>query len=639
MRIYYHIMPMILGLLASILLLSGGQGVSAAEQPNKPLVFAVYAYLDDASVRAEYQPLIDYLNRQLGANRVVLQVLDMAAFNDAIRDRTIDIATTNPTHYLQLRHAFELTGVIATTMRKGDKDSVSVLSGVIFSKNNRHDINRLSDLQNKSIAIANKHHLGGFWAQQYTLYRAGVALDEAQLLLFGEHIKVVKAVLEGKADVGFVRSGLLETMQDRGMLASNELKIINAQYSPYSKQKMSTESYPEWPIFAPTQTPEKIQALVLALLAYRPAIEQIESGGISGFTFPSDYSKVESLARELRLPPFDRAPSFNLVDAWQKWQDKLLFIGSLLALLLLLLIGMILLYRAAQVARYRNALLLSSLGEGVFGVDKDERCTFMNAVALEMLGAREALVLGRHVHALFHHHHDDGRAFSFQECPVSQTLTDGKTRTAETHLIRANGSIFPAHLTVAPMLDAGKIIGAEVIFQDISQQKETEARLYQLANFDALTGCANRRYFVEQLSTHFELGKAPMVLMMLDLDHFKQINDRYGHAVGDAVLQAFSHVLQDQQRSDDLVGRIGGEEFAVLLPNTTLTQAKVWAESLRKAVEKIAIAHAEQQVGVTVSIGVAEFDLSLATIDDWLLKADKAVYRAKDCGRNQVVVS
>jgi ABC-type phosphate/phosphonate transport system substrate-binding protein len=67
MRIYDHIMPMILGLLASILLLSGGQGVSAAEQPNKPLVFGVYAYLDDASVRAEYQPLIDYLNRQLGA--------------------------------------------------------------------------------------------------------------------------------------------------------------------------------------------------------------------------------------------------------------------------------------------------------------------------------------------------------------------------------------------------------------------------------------------------------------------------------------------------------------------------------------------------------------------------------------------
>jgi ABC-type phosphate/phosphonate transport system substrate-binding protein len=68
-------------------------------------------------------------------------------------------------------------------------------------------------LKNKSIAIANKHHLGGFWAQQYTLYRAGVAVDEAQLLLFGEHIKVVKAVLDGKADVGFVRSGLLETMQ------------------------------------------------------------------------------------------------------------------------------------------------------------------------------------------------------------------------------------------------------------------------------------------------------------------------------------------------------------------------------------------------------------------------------------------
>jgi diguanylate cyclase (GGDEF)-like protein len=209
----------------------------------------------------------------------------------------------------------------------------------------------------------------------------------------------------------------------------------------------------------------------------------------------------------------------------------------------------------------------------------------------------------------------------------------------ETHLIRADGSIFPAHLTVAPMIEAGKIVGVEVIFQDISQQKAAEARLYQLANFDSLTGCANRRHFMEQLSAYFDLGNEPMALLMLDLDHFKKINDTHGHAVGDAVLQAFSRVLHDKLHHDDVAGRIGGEEFTVLLPNSNAVQAKAWAEDMREAVAALVVTHSDQNVGVTVSVGVAEFDLSLETIDDWLLKADKAVYRAKDGGRNQVVVS
>lgn len=639
MRSNLIFLPIFTGFLSSILLLLSWQGVAVAAQPNKPLVFGVYAYIDETRVRAEYQPLIDYVNKTMGEGTIALQVLPMDKFNDAIRDHTVDLATTNPTHFLQLRYQYDLTGVLATRVRKSENQPLSVLAGVIVAKNSRKDINRLSDIQGKTIAIPSKQHLGGYWAQLYEFVKVGTTIKEEDLLPVGTHQKAMEAVLSGKADVGFARTGILELMQAQGSIAANDLKVINAQYFPSFRHKISTELYPEWAIFALNQDSAQVKAVVLALLAYRPAIEQVEDGGILGYDLPADYMKVEALARELRLPPFDFVPEFTFVEAWKKWQDKGVFVLGLVVLLLLLIMLLVVLYRRAQAERYRNQLLLSSLGEGVFGVDKNERCTFINAVALNMLGYTEDAVLGRHQHALFHHHHSDGRVFDRADCPVSQTLQDGQRRSMETHLIRADGSIFPAHLTVAPMLEADKVVGVEVIFQDISQQKAAEARLYQLANFDSLTGCANRRHFMEQLSAYFDLGNEPMALLMLDLDHFKKINDTHGHAVGDAVLQAFSRVLHDKLHHDDVAGRIGGEEFTVLLPNSNAVQAKAWAEDMREAVAALVVTHSGQNVGVTVSVGIAEFNLSFETIDDWLLKADNAVYRAKDSGRNQVVVS
>jgi len=639
MRIRYNILSMFIGVFTAAWLFFWGQGVAVAAQADKPLVFAVYAYIDEVKVRAEYQPLMNYLNQQLGEGSVQMRVLPMAAFNDAVRDHQIDIATTNPTHFLQLRYQYDLTGVLATRVRKSDNHPLSILAGVVFTKNSRKDINRLVDIQDKSIAIASKWHLGGFWAQLYECHKMGFDLRDEQLLLAGTHQKSVEAVLAGKADVGFARTGILELMQAQGTLAANDIKVINAQYFPTFANKISTDIYPEWAVFALNQDNTKVKAAVRALLAYHPALDQVEDGGILGYDLPADYMKVEMMARELRLPPFDFVPAFSFAEAWKKWQDKGLLLLGLLVLLFLSLVLLTVLYRRAQAERYRNQLLLASLGEGVFGVDGNERCTFINAVALKMLGYREKEVLGHHQHALFHHHHPDGRVFDRADCPVSQTLHDGKTRTVETHLIRADGSLFPAHLTVAPMLESSKVVGVEVIFQDISQQKSVEAKLYQLANFDALTGCANRRYFMDQLSTYFELGNAPMALLMLDLDHFKLINDTHGHAVGDIVLQVFSRLLRDRLGHDDVAGRIGGEEFTVLLPNSSLEQARLWAESLREATALASVSHLNQQVAITVSIGVAEFGLSLDGIDDWLLAADKALYCAKDQGRNQVVLA
>jgi diguanylate cyclase (GGDEF)-like protein/PAS domain S-box-containing protein len=612
-----------------------------AQTETKPLIFGVYAYIDEVSVRAEYQPLIDYLNQQLGEGSVQMRILPMDKLNDAIRDHQIDIVTTNPTHYLQLRYQYPLSGVIATRMRDNNHQPMAMLGGVIFTKSDRNDINRLQDVVGKRIAFSNSHHLGGYWAQLYALHQQAIQLNPSQLVATGTHQNAVKAVLAGQADVGFVRTGVLERMQEQGRLSLDAVKVINAQYAPAFANNLSTELYPEWAVFALADADnDKVAAFTRALLSYHLSEAQAKDGDTLGYTIPVDYMKVEALARALRLPPFNQAPAFNLADVWAKWstQGELAIVFGLLLLVSVALL--VNLTRQVQAERYRAQLLLASLGEGVFGVDIDGYCTFVNQMALTILGYRESELLNQNHHQLLHHHHADGRPYRQEDCPVYQTIKDGQIRSGETYFVCANGRFLPVHYTVAPIKHGAEVVGAEVIFQDITERKETEKQLYQFAHFDSLTGCANRRYFMQQLDQVFQSHdtSGTMVLMMCDLDHFKQINDHYGHAAGDLVLQEFSKVLHDHLRAGDVAGRIGGEEFTMLLLNTDIHAATVWVEHLRQAVQGLKIPYQDQSITISVSIGVAIDQQQDASIDAWLSRADGLMYRAKMLGRNRVEV-
>jgi diguanylate cyclase (GGDEF)-like protein len=130
--------------------------------------------------------------------------------------------------------------------------------------------------------------------------------------------------------------------------------------------------------------------------------------------------------------------------------------------------------------------------------------------------------------------------------------------------------------------------------------------------------------------------KTPLSLIMLDIDYFKKLNDTYGHALGDKALQAFANTLQNHLRPADLLGRLGGEEFAVLLPNTAETEALAIAQTLRQQISQIELEHNQQFIQFTVSLGVVESNRESANIDALLAQADKALYVSKDKGRNQV---
>lgn len=163
--------------------------------------------------------------------------------------------------------------------------------------------------------------------------------------------------------------------------------------------------------------------------------------------------------------------------------------------------------------------------------------------------------------------------------------------------------------------------------------------LERLASSDSLTELANRRCFFERVAD--EIARAnryghPLALQMLDIDRFKRINDRFGHSAGDAVLRAVAGTLRANLRQNDFAARIGGEEFVILLPVTTIGDAVEHAERVRRAVEKSTVAVGDERLSVTVSIGVSGLDDEDLSEDPMLTRADRALYRSKKNGRNQI---
>ncbi|MBZ8180232.1 diguanylate cyclase [Oscillatoria salina] len=174
----------------------------------------------------------------------------------------------------------------------------------------------------------------------------------------------------------------------------------------------------------------------------------------------------------------------------------------------------------------------------------------------------------------------------------------------------------------------------------LEQQKHLIAKLEKLATTDPLTGILNRRHFLniatKELSRYHRYN-CGFSLLMLDLDHFKRINDTYGHSIGDEVLKAMTEAVLKSLRKADSFGRFGGEEFAILLPETNLETAREVAERIRQTITKLTITPPNQLVQITVSIGVTTCKMKDESLEVLLQRADKALYQAKNLGRDRVV--
>jgi len=227
-------------------------------------------------------------------------------------------------------------------------------------------------------------------------------------------------------------------------------------------------------------------------------------------------------------------------------------------------------------------------------------------------------------------------------------LLDTQGRPAGVHVWEfqntANGHWYQCRDQAIPWPD-GRIVRLEIA-TDITARKRIEQELHlavtraeALARTDELTGLNNRRAFFElgeRLFPHNRRAR-PMAVIMFDIDHFKQVNDTYGHAIGDQLLHSVGEALRPLVRPNDVLGRLGGEEFAVILADTTLEQAVATAERLRTVIEAVQVAEGDRAIRCTASFGVAACNCATCNLDAVLSEADDALFRAKHRGRNRVV--
>ena len=272
--------------------------------------------------------------------------------------------------------------------------------------------------------------------------------------------------------------------------------------------------------------------------------------------------------------------------------------------------------------------------DAVILIDQAGRVTYWNPAAEHMFGFTETEVMGENLHDLIVPDHTLAQAHAgfrhFSRSGEGPAL--GKTTTLQAK--RRNGEAFPVDISLSSfkLREQWSAVG---IVRDATERMNTEERLKQLATTDALTGICNRRCFDETLER--EVGHAarfatPLSLILFDIDHFKRINDAFGHPTGDQVLAQMAGAVGGTIRITDLFARWGGEEFAVLLPGSCLNDGRVLAEKLRRELEKQPF----PEVGhITCSFGVAEYAPG-DTADGLMKKADLCMYQAKASGRNRV---
>jgi diguanylate cyclase (GGDEF)-like protein/PAS domain S-box-containing protein len=290
--------------------------------------------------------------------------------------------------------------------------------------------------------------------------------------------------------------------------------------------------------------------------------------------------------------------------------------------------------------------LLDDISDGIYAVNREMRITFMNAAGKGMCGYPAAELIGcRCDDNLLVHIDASGKRLCHSGCPMKATLSDGKARESFVFLKHRDGHRVPVEVRISALHDEqGERCGAVQVFRSAKERYDLERRARRLeaaVHQDGLTGLGNRRLGQDMLETSLHLSRAskvPAGLLYCDIDHFKRVNDLYGHAVGDRVLKMVARTLRGALRDQDVVVRWGGEEFLCILPGVAEQGLRAVAERARVLTANSYCAVDGQQLSATISIGAATV-CQEDTAESWVDRADSALYRAKSLGRDCVVMA
>lgn len=280
-------------------------------------------------------------------------------------------------------------------------------------------------------------------------------------------------------------------------------------------------------------------------------------------------------------------------------------------------------YRLLDIMPIAHSVLIENMNEGVIVLDTRNRIVDINPAALAIVGGSASTSIGRYAREVFSRWEVVQPMFNVERQSGTGVSVGGKY----------------LDLQVSPLRNRkGHLVGRLMVWHDITALKNAQDELEKLASLDGLTGALNRRSFMEKAAVEAARAvrmKKPLSILLMDIDHFKDVNDTYGHAAGDRVLVRFAKVFVEGIRKYDIFARMGGEEFALLIPDADAQEALQIAERLRMAVAAQSVQVGGKLVPITVSIGIAEMEHQGEGVDGIINRADKALYSSKNSGRNQ----
>jgi diguanylate cyclase (GGDEF)-like protein/PAS domain S-box-containing protein len=318
-------------------------------------------------------------------------------------------------------------------------------------------------------------------------------------------------------------------------------------------------------------------------------------------------------------------------------------VGLLVVLFAALVLGVRRNVRTLRRVGRTHRVILDSAAEGIYGVDHGGRTVFANTAVERVTGWPANELLGKNAHDRLHRPPGEGGPPLAAPGAIEEAIADGTARTVTGDVAwRRDGSSFPVEFTVTPIAEPGEPVAATVVFADITERLAADEQLRFLANHDPLTGLWNRRRFEEELrklSTETPRQSDRTAMLLIDIDHFKFVNDSHGHRAGDALISEIAHMLQRRcRRTGDIVARLGGDELALILPGADEKRAVVVAGELLAEIRGHVVGAGDRVIRVSASIGIAPLAGHEWTLDEAMTAADVALYEAKSSGRNRFAV-
>ncbi|WHH61347.1 diguanylate cyclase [Petroclostridium sp. X23] len=279
-------------------------------------------------------------------------------------------------------------------------------------------------------------------------------------------------------------------------------------------------------------------------------------------------------------------------------------------------------------------LILDSTAEAIYGMDQKGECTFCNLSCVKLLGYNsQDELLGENMHHQIHHTQRDGTPFPIDECRIFQSIKQGKGFKADDEVFwRADGTSFDVEYHAYPQIKNGEVVGGVVTFMDITERKQKEAEIQFLSCRDTLTGLHNRRCFEDSRNKIDTPDNLPLSVIFADINGLKMTNDIFGHAYGDELIKKSAEILVSSCRENDIVSRVGGDEFIILLPNTN-------GENAEKVVSRIKSEFLDARVAAikcSISIGLDTKRSPGQSLGEIMANAENAMYKDKTMNRKSV---